>query len=199
MGSKMPYSKSFKLIFSSFMLSLVYVLELLNRAMPLRAPWGMSIDFVAIPIMIVFFLFGLKYALVASLGMFLILSAIGYGAVIGAVMKTIATISMIFVLRMFIPWIIKSGINLKSRIVYVLGAGTSLLVRSGVCCLLNYYWALPLFFNMPIEQIISTFFFGSIYGFIAFVSLMNITQGIVDLLLSWIIVFEIGRKVIKIA
>lgn len=195
----MPYSKSFKLIFTSFMLSLVYIFELLNRAMPLRAPWGMSIDFVAIPIIVVFFLFGMKYALAASLGMFLILSAIGYGAIIGAVMKTIATISMILVLSAFIPWIVKSEINFKSRIVYSLGAALALAARCGVCCLLNYYWALPLFFKMPIEQIIDTFFFGSIYGFIAFVSLMNITQGLVDLLLSWITIFEIARRVIKIA
>lgn len=198
MGFEMPYSKSFKLIFTSFMLSLVYIFELLNRAMPLRAPWGMSIDFVAIPIIIVFFLFGVKYALASSLGMFLILSAIGYGAIIGAVMKTIATISMILVLSVFTPWIIKSEINLKSRIIYLFSAILALLARCGVCCLVNYYWALPLFFNMPIEQIINTFFFGSIYGFIAFVSLMNITQGIVDLLLSWMIVFEIARRVIKI-
>ncbi|MEM1573194.1 MAG: hypothetical protein QXI49_05810 [Candidatus Methanomethylicaceae archaeon] len=194
----MPYSKSFKLIFTSFMLSLVYIFELLNRAIPLRAPWGMSIDFVAIPVIIVFFLFGIKYGLAASFGMFLILLAIGYGVIIGAVMKTVATISMILVLSAFIPWIIKSEINFKSRIVYLFGVGIALLVRSGVCCLLNYYWALPLFFNMSIEQIINTFFFGSIYGFIVFVSLMNITQGIVDLLLSWIIVFEIARRVIKI-
>ncbi|MCS7098246.1 MAG: hypothetical protein NZ922_04645 [Candidatus Methanomethyliaceae archaeon] len=179
------------------MLTLVYILELINRAMPLRVPWGMSIDFVAVPILLIFFILGIKYGIISSLGMLLILTIIGYGGIIGAIMKTSTTISMIVVLAVFLPWI-KSEFSYKSRIKYSLAAILALLTRCGVACLLNYYFALPLFFKMPIEQLIELFFFGSIYGFIAYVSLMNITQGIVDLVLSWITVFEIVRRIIRV-
>jgi len=63
---------------------------------------------------------------------------------------------------------------------------------------LNYYWALPLFFQMPVEKIIEIFFFGSYLGFISFVSSMNILQGMVDLVGSWLLVFGLARRALKV-
>ncbi|MBC7113924.1 MAG: hypothetical protein H5T34_07945, partial [Candidatus Methanomethyliales bacterium] len=87
----------------------------------------------------------------------------------------------------------------KSIPKYSIAAIASLLVRCGVAVVLNYYWALPLFFQMPVEKIIETFFFGSFFGFVSFVSSMNILQGIVDLVGSWLIVFGFARRALEVS
>jgi len=193
------YSKSFRISFVSLMIGLTLVFELVNRSMPLRVPWGMSIDFVALPILITFFVLGIRDSLVSAFGMFLMLSILGYGSIIGAVMKTASTISMLLVLGLFSRGILRGSPRsiYKSIPKYSIAATVSLLVRCGVAIILNYYWALPLFFQMPVEEIINTFFFGSYIGFISFVSIMNVTQGVVDLVVSWLIVFSVARRLIK--
>jgi riboflavin transporter FmnP len=184
----------FKISFTGFMISLTLILEIMNRLVPLRAPWGMSIDFVAIPLIITFFIFGIKYALFVSLGMFIILTAIGYGVIIGAVMKTTCSTSMIIIL-----WIIsKFSSKYTSMINYTIASLLAIITRCIIAIILNYYWAIPLFFGIPIEKAIETLFFGSIIGFIVYVSIMNIGQGIIDLYLSWIIFKTIERiKIIR--
>lgn len=194
------YSKSFKISLVSIMIALTLIFELLNRALPLRVPWGMSIDFVALPVMITFFVLGTRYSLLTAFGMFLMLSVVGYGTIIGAVMKTACTVSMIITLGLLSSGILRRPPQHFYRSVpkFSLAALVSLLMRCGVAVILNYYWALPLFFQMPTEEIIKTFFFGSYLGFISFVSAMNVTQGIVDLVASWLIVFGVVRRVIGI-
>lgn len=194
------YSKSFQISFVSIMIALTLIFELLNRSLPLRVPWGMSIDFVALPVMITFFILGTRYSLVSALGMFLMLSIVGYATIIGAVMKTVTTASMIVALGILSRGILRDPPQNSYRSVrkYSLAAVISLLARCGVAVLLNYYWALPLFFQMPVEEIIKTFFFGSYLGFISFVSAMNVTQGIVDLVGSWLIVFGIARRALGV-
>jgi riboflavin transporter FmnP len=184
----------FKISFTGFMISLTLILEIMNRLVPLRAPWGMSIDFVAIPLIITFFIFGIKYALFVSLGMFIILTAIGYGVIIGAVMKTVCSTSMIIIL-----WIIsKFSSKYTSMINYTIASLLAIITRCIIAIILNYYWAIPLFFGIPIEKAIEVFFFGSIIGFIVYVSIMNIGQGIIDLYSSWIIFKTIERiKIIR--
>jgi riboflavin transporter FmnP len=183
----------FKISFTGFMISLTLILEIMNRLVPLRAPWGMSIDFVAIPLIITFFIFGIKYALFVSLGMFIILTAIGYGVIIGAVMKTVCSTSMIIIL-----WIIsKFSSKYTSMINYTIASLLAIITRCIIAIILNYYWAIPLFFGIPIEKAIEVFFFGSIIGFIVYVSIMNIGQGIIDLYSSWIIFKTIERIKIR--
>ncbi|MCQ5337528.1 MAG: hypothetical protein NO475_05000 [Candidatus Methanomethylicia archaeon] len=183
----------FKISFTGFMISLTLILEIMNRLVPLRAPWGMSIDFVAIPLIITFFIFGIKYALFVSLGMFIILTAIGYGVIIGAVMKTVCSTSMIIIL-----WIIsKFSSKYTSMINYTIASLLAIITRCIISIILNYYWAIPLFFGIPIEKAIEVFFFGSIIGFIVYVSIMNIGQGIIDLYSSWIIFKTIERIKIR--
>ncbi len=195
------YSKSFQVSFVSLMIALTLILELINRALPLRVPWGMSVDFVALPIMITFFILGTRYSLVTALGMFLMLCIAGYASFIGAVMKTATTVSMVLILGILSTGIIKRSPQnaYKSIPKYSIAAIASLLVRCGVAVVLNYYWALPLFFQMPVEKIIETFFFGSFFGFVSFVSSMNILQGIVDLVGSWLIVFGFARRALEVS
>ncbi|MEM3365094.1 MAG: hypothetical protein QXM93_01600 [Candidatus Methanomethyliaceae archaeon] len=194
------YSKSFKVSFVSLMIALSLIFELINRALPLRVPWGMSVDFVALPIMITFFILGTRYSLVTAFGMFLMLCMVGYASIIGAIMKTVTTVSMVVTLGILSTCILRGHpqSSYKSVPKYSISAIASLLVRCGVAVVLNYYWALPLFFQMPVEKIIENFFFGSYLGFVSFVSTMNIVQGIVDLVGSWVLVFGVARRALEL-
>lgn len=193
------YSRSFQISFVSIMVALTLIFELINRAMPLRVPWGMSIDFVALPVMITFFILGTKYSLVTAFGMFLMLSVAGYATFVGAVMKTATTVSMVLILGFLSTGLMRKTPqnSYKSIPKYSVASALSLMARCGVAVILNYYWALPLFFQMPVEEIIEKFFFGSYLGFVSFVSSMNIVQGIVDLAGSWLIVFGVARRVLE--
>ncbi|MEM2128928.1 MAG: hypothetical protein QXT73_02185 [Candidatus Methanomethylicaceae archaeon] len=194
------YSKSFKVSFVSLMIALSLIFELINRALPLRVPWGMSVDFVALPVMITFFILGTRYSLVTAFGMFLMLCMVGYASIIGAIMKTVTTVSMVVTLGILSTCILRGHpqSSYKSVPKYSISAIASLLVRCGVAVVLNYYWALPLFFQMPVEKIIENFFFGSYLGFVSFVSTMNIVQGIVDLVGSWVLVFGVARRALEL-
>jgi len=189
-------SKAFKISVVASMLALTAVFELINRALPLRAPWGMSIDFVALPIMIAFFILGTRYSLLTAVGMFCILIIIGFAGFVGAVMKFSATVPMVLVLGALTLTPLRNkdspGLTYRSIAKFILAVALALVARCIVATFINYYWAIPLFFSMPVEQVIQTFFFGSIWGFVSFVSAMNLTQGVIDLAVSWVIVFGFG-------
>jgi riboflavin transporter FmnP len=190
-------SRPFQISLVASMLALTAILELINRALPLRVPWGMSIDFVAVPVMLVFFILGMRYALAASVGMFAILMIIGFAGFVGAVMKFGATVAMLLVLGVLSTPLRNKpnpALTYKNPLKFGLASALALGARVVVAAFLNYYWALPLFFAMPVEQIIQTFFFGSILGFVAFVAVLNITQGIIDLAVSWVVTFGLGLE-----
>jgi riboflavin transporter FmnP len=189
-------SRAFKISIVALMLALTAVFEFINRALPLRVPWGMSIDFVALPIIITFFILGTRYSLLTAVGMFFTLIIIGFAGFVGAVMKFSATIPMVLVLGGFALTPLKNkdipGLTYRSIAKFILAAALAIVARCAVATLINYYWAIPLFFSMPMEQVIQSFFFGSIWGFVSFVSAMNVTQGVIDLAVAWIVVFGFG-------
>ncbi len=189
-------SKAFKVSLVAFMIALCAILELINRALPLRAPWGMSIDFVALPVMIAFFILGTRYSIITGLGMYAILLVFGYAGFVGGTMKFFATVPVVLVLGalMLTPLRNREWPSMTYRSIpkYILAAAIALVARCAVASAVNYFWAIPIFFAMPIEQVIDSFFFGSIWGFIAFVAGMNITQGVLDLAAAWIVVFGFG-------
>ena len=59
--------------------------------------WGMKIDLVAVPILIVFFLYGFRAALETSFIMFLVILVVSPDGIIGATMKWMATVPMFIV------------------------------------------------------------------------------------------------------
>ncbi|RLE49632.1 MAG: hypothetical protein DRJ31_04200 [Candidatus Methanomethylicota archaeon] len=172
------------------LLALSVVFELLPKV---RAPWGMSIDFVAVPILIAFFVFGFKEALALSAGLWVLLCIMGFGSFIGGTMKVMATLPM-FAIPAILAHLMKRREVIFSLWFTAIAFPLALLVRCAVAVVLNYYWAIPLFFGEPIEVLIEKFFFGSIWGFIWFVSAMNITQGVVDYLIG----LAVSSRIVKL-
>jgi riboflavin transporter FmnP len=156
----------------------------------------MSIDFVALPVMIIFFALGMRYSLLTAVGMFCILIIIGFAGFVGAVMKFSATVPMVLVLGALAFTPLKNreipGLTYRSIPKFILAAALAIMARCAVAVVINYYWAIPLFFSMPVEQVIQSFFFGSLLGFVSFISAMNVTQGMIDLVIAWVIVFGFG-------
>lgn len=196
-----------KSIFSSREIALTTILGALSIflvfAPDIRLPWGMAaLDFIAVPWIVAFLLLGLKGGLLTSvigfLGIFLF-SEEAY-PYIGATMKFSATIPMILIpaFILSLPKFRYSGENFMKKRFYVGLMAAAIIVRCLVTMFLNYYWAIPLMYGLKPSEVPSSFnwfFWGSpmnpnvlIYYALG-VSLWNTWQGVVDAVLSWLVVF----------
>ncbi len=193
LGIRRFESRAYKVSVVSFMVALVAAFELINRALPLRVPWGMSIDFVALPVILAFFILGTRYSMITAIGMYLVLTVFGFANFVGATMKFFSTVAMVAVLGIFSSrWAKGEGPKIFPLPILLVASVAAIAFRCLVAAALNYYWAIPLFMSMPIEDVINTMFFGSVWGFIVFVSVMNATQGLIDLGVGWFIAFSTG-------
>jgi len=175
-------------------IALSALLEFLSDVCPLRVPWGMSIDFVAVPVLIAFFALGLRCAILVCIGMLIALYLIMPIHFIGPIMKFLAT------LPMFLAPAIMSSLRgapphklFKSPLWATLAAAAGIALRLAVVIPMNYYVAVPLFLGMSPNEIIKLpMFGGTLLGFIWFVASMNICQGVIDIGVSWSIAFKVG-------
>jgi len=168
-----------------------------------RLPWGMAaLDFIAIPWVIAFLLFGLKSGLLASLIGTLGIFFFSEESVpfIGATMKFSASIPLII-----IPAVIFNlsrfrhyNETAKMKKVYAFSMGIAVIVRCFVTMFLNYYWAIPLMFGknpIDVPASFNWFFWGSemnpnpLTYYVLGVSLWNTWQGIIDAVVAWLIVY----------
>jgi len=85
--------KSFEIAIVAMFVALIAVLQVSPLYIP--TSWGMRIDLVAVPVLIAYFLFGLRTSLAVSVGMFVALSFVAAESLIGASAKWIATTPMI--------------------------------------------------------------------------------------------------------
>jgi riboflavin transporter FmnP len=168
----------------------------------LITPWGMRIDFVAIPWILCWIIFGFKPALLSLLISAPLVGFLGpfAGGWVGAVMKSAASIWMFLIPAIF-AW--KAGGTeglLKNKGLFALAGVSAIIVRVVVTLLFNFYLAIPFFFNMTPNDIIGFFSGVTTLGFIGLgayiteVAFWNIIQGIIDLLASLIIGLIILRR-----
>jgi len=217
---------------------------------PLYVPtaWGMRIDIVAVPVLVAFFLYGLRTALAVSAGMFVVLSIVAAESVIGASMKWIATVPMVITpailrlqvskesLRNDIGTIVGAVISIvalialvgimyemagsESRELYspfiVLIASAAfygafyivsqrhepqslgiykepkmiatvlilaVLVRGITTTVINYYFTLPVFFDIPTAAALEWVPWYVMFG-------LNAIQGALEVTVAWLLVFK---------
>ena len=171
-----------ELIFSAALAALSAVVQLIHIGY--QSPqWGMWIDVVAVSWIIAYFLFGIKPALVVTLIGTLIITLFAPDAWLGASMKFIATLPMILSLFFFsrVRKIKLSDFERSSNLIPVLFLG--IIIRCVIVIPLNYYYAIPIWTNMTPQQAIS-----AIPWYI--IALFNTIQGILDIILAWLIVFR---------
>lgn len=170
-------------------------------------PWGMQIDFVAIPWMICWIIFGLKPALLSLLISAPLVGFLGpfAGGWVGATMKSVATIWMFLIPAIFAWKIGGTKKLLDNKKLFVLAGILALSVRAIVTVVFNFYFAIPFFFSMTPEDIIGFFSSITTLGFVGLgayiteVAFWNILQGVIDLIASLIIGIIIFRRVPSLA
>ncbi len=190
-----------KLAGATLLASLAVILQILP---PLFiSPWTMRIDLVAIPWMLCWIIFGFKPALLSLLISAPLVGFLGpfAGGWVGATMKSVATIWMFLIPAIF-AW--KAGGTkklLENKRLFVVASILAIIVRVVVTVIFNFYFAIPFFFNMTPDDIISFFSNVTTLGFIGLgayiteVAFWNIIQGIIDLTASLTLGLIIFRRI----
>jgi len=190
-----------KLAGATLLAPLAVILQIL---VPLFAtPWGMRIDLVAIPWIICWIIFGLKPALLSLLISAPLVGLLGpfAGGWVGATMKSVATIWMFLIPAIFAWKVGGTKKFLENKKLFVLAGAVALIVRAVVTVIFNFYFAIPFFFYMSPEEIISLFENVTTLGFIGIgayiteVAFWNTLQGIIDLTASLILGLIIFRRI----
>jgi riboflavin transporter FmnP len=177
-------------------------------------PWMLRIDLVAIPWMICWIIFGLKPALLSLVISSPLIGFVGpfAGGSVGAIMKPLATVWM-FLIPAFFAWKLGGTKRLlENKRYFVLAGALALIIRAIVTVLVNFYFALPVFYNLTPDIIVSMFsdantisFFGNSLGLIGLgayigeVAFWNTIQGIIDLFVSMILGIIIYRRIPSLA
>ncbi len=172
-------------------------------------PWFMRIDLVAVPWVLCWILFGFKSALLSLLISVPIVGALGpfAGGWVGAIMKSVASVWMFTIPALF-TWRESTISNfLNNRKLYLFASLLAIIIRDVVTVVFNFYFALPVFFNMTPEQIIEFFsnplflsFFGHSLGliglgaFIGEVAFWNTLQGAIDMYAALLIGLVVLRR-----
>jgi riboflavin transporter FmnP len=177
---------------TAILAALAIVFDVMSEVFPLRMPWGMKIDFVGVIWVLAYFLYGIREALSVSIITAIFIIILNPTGVLGAMMKLIATLPM-FVIPALISQFYDS--NKKAALfnnisIVTIACIVATVVRLIVATLLNFYWAIPLWTGIPTDKILEVMFNGSIPAFIIFVAGMNVLQGIVDVLVSWLLAFK---------
>jgi len=129
------------------------------------------------------------------------------GGWVGAVMKAVASIWMFTIPTLFAWKMKEKGSLLTNKKLYVTASVLAVVVRALVTVVFNFYFALPVFFNMTPDQIIQFFtnpifqsFVGHSLGliglgaFVAEVAFWNTVQGIIDMYVALLIGLIVLRR-----
>lgn len=173
-------------------------------------PWMLRIDLVAVPWLICWIIFGLKPALLSLLISAPLVGFVGpfAGGAIGAIMKPLASVWM-FLIPAFFAWKLGGTKQLlENKRFFVLAGVIALIIRAIVTVLVNFYFALPTFYNLTPDIIINMFssaenmsFFANSLGllglgaYIGEVAFWNTIQGIIDLTAAFTIGLIIFRRI----
>ncbi|WGM88592.1 MAG: hypothetical protein NUK63_06620 [Candidatus Bathyarchaeum tardum] len=179
-------------------------LTILMQSLPpiFVTPWMLRIDLVAMPWMICWILFGIKPTLLCVAISSPLIGFVGpaAGGPVGAIMKPLATIWMFLIPAIFAAKIGGTKKLLDNKRLFLFAGVLAIIIRVVVTILVNFYFALPVFYNMTPDVIIGMFsstdsisFFGNSLGliglgaFIGEVAFWNIIQGMIDIVAAFTI------------
>lgn len=89
--------KTYRLVAAALLAGLSIALQLSNNVIGVQTGFGMTVDLVALPILLAFFILGFKSALDVSIVLALVIALTAATGYIGAIMKFAATLPMIAV------------------------------------------------------------------------------------------------------
>lgn len=172
-------------------IGLMLALALMLQVSPfkIKTPWGMDIDFVAVPIMVIFFLYGFKETFLGLILLFLGLSLVAQTSWLGASMKFLATLSVLLGLE-----IAKKITAFHMRGLFIaLTLIIAVLIRAPLMMAMNYYYAIPIWFGVPREQVIPLVEAFTHMPFWLAITLPNAIQTFVDVFGGFLISLPVIR------
>jgi riboflavin transporter FmnP len=181
------------------LIGLLLSLSLMLEVSPLKVPtqWGMSIDFVAVPIVVVYILLGFWSSITALFLLFLGLSLVSPASWLGASMKFFATLSVVIgleIAKRITRFDFKNYKNERDLVIFVLVAYLiGIAIRIPAMVAMNYYYALPLWLGIPREQVIPTIEEWFHIPFWLVIGIPNAIQSVVDVVLSVLVSLPVVR------
>lgn len=149
-----------------------------------RSPqFGMWIDIVAVCWIIAFFLFGLRISLIVSLLGALMITLFAPDTWLGAMMKWLASVPVLVLFSLWASFM-RHKISQYHKFWFMLiPLVLSLIIRCVITIPLNYFFAIPIWTGMTTAQAMDAIPWQVI-------AIFNIIQGVIDVLLAWIIVYR---------
>jgi riboflavin transporter FmnP len=190
--SKKP-TKSYLIASIAIMSALAIIFDIFSDVLPLRMPWGMKVDFVGTIWVLTYFLYGLSAASSVSVITTLFITMFMPTGFVGGLMKFVATTPMFLVPALVsrLPFFSKHGAKLFNKTLLIAGVAVlATTVRLLAAMVANYYWAIPIWTGIPTGEILAVMFGGSILEFIIFVAGLNVLQGIIDIVVAWLLAFK---------
>lgn len=159
--------------------SLSAILQLVHIGYESSYMW---IDLVAFPWVVAFFLFGLPSAVLISFISTIIIGIFSPEIWMGASMKWMLSMSSVFCLYLWLR--LKRGdlSAYKDFSFLITPLLCALLLRCLLALPLNYLYAIPIWFHMSWQKALL-----AVPWYVT--SFLNLAQGLVDILLAWIVVF----------
>jgi len=176
---------------------LMVAISLLLDVIPLDLPtvWGMKIDLVAVPMVVLYLITGLRGALSGLLVLFLALTLVSPASWLGAMMKVTATLAVVLGLE-FARRTVGMDFGRRDRLLlfgvvaYIVGV----VIRVPLMLLLNYYVALPVWLGLPREQVVGAVENWTGVPFWVAIGLPNAVQSAIDVFLGLAIAVPVLKR-----
>ncbi len=181
------------------LIGLLLSLSLVLQISPLKVPtqWGMTIDLVAVPIVVIYILLGFWSSVTALVLLFLGLSLVSPASWLGASMKFFATLSVVIgleIAKRITRFDFKNYKKERDLVIFVLVAYLiGIAIRIPAMVAMNYYYALPLWLGIPREQVIPTIEEWFHIPFWLVIGIPNAIQSVVDVVLSVLVSLPVVR------
>ncbi len=181
-------------------IGIMLALSLMLDIMPVEMPtvWGMKIDLVAVPIIMAYFITGFRGGAIAIVLLFLGLSITSQAGWLGAMMKAVATFSVLLGLEVAkrVAGFKLEGVGRRELVMFSLVAYfIGLAFRVPLMVALNYYVALPIWFGLPREAVIETVENWTHVPFWVAIALPNAIQSVIDVFLGVALTIPVLRRV----
>lgn len=178
------------------MLGLALMLDLMPVEMP--TVWGMKIDLVAVPIIMAYLITGFRGGLITTFLLFLGLSITSQAGWLGAMMKAVATFSVLLGLEVAkrVTGFDLEGAGRRELVIFSLIAYfIGLAFRVPLMVALNYYIALPIWLGLPREEVIEAVENWTHVPFWIAIGLPNAIQSVIDVFLGVALTVPVLRRV----
>lgn len=181
------------------LIGLLLSLSLVLQISPLKVPtqWGMTIDLVAVPIVVIYILLGFWSSVTALVLLFLDLSLVSSASWLGASMKFFATLSVVIgleIAKRITRFDFKNYKRERDLVIFVLVAYLiGIAIRIPAMVAMNYYYALPLWLGIPREQVIPTIEEWFHIPFWLVIGIPNAIQSAVDVVIGVLVALPVVR------